>query len=168
MRIILSVFIIGVCLQSCSNFQTTKGNNDYGTVSKKQINEIIIDTLLNNWHQDVSNFNLKSYFEKLDSSFIFLGTDPNERWTKNQFYVFCKPYFEKKTTWNFKPLWRNVYFSEDGKTAWFEEQLDTWMDECRGSGVLIYRDNKWRLTHYNLTVLIENEKVQSFIDLRKE
>ena len=85
-----------------------------------------------------------------------------------EFYKFCKPYFDKKTTWSFTPLWRNVYFSEDGKTAWFEEQLTTWMEECRGSGVLVKKDKEWKLVHYNLTVLIENEKVKSFIELRKE
>jgi len=127
----------------------------------------IIDTLLNSWHQDVIDFNLESYFNLMDESFIFLGTDPKERWTKQAFYKFCKPFFEKKSTWRFKPLWRNVYFSEDGKTAWFEEQLDTWMEECRGSGVLVLKNNEWKIVHYNLTVLIENEKVKSFIELRK-
>lgn len=137
------------------------GNNN--SSSKKEVNEI-----LNTWHQDVIEFKLDSYFDVMDDSFIFLGTDPKERWSKEEFYGFCKPYFEKKSTWNFKPLWRNVYFSEDGKTAWFEEQLTTWMEECRGSGVLVYKNNEWKLVHYNLTVLIENEKVKSFIELRKE
>jgi hypothetical protein len=127
-----------------------------------------IHTVMDNWHKDVINYELDSYFEITDDSFIFLGTDPKERWTKDEFYKFCKPYFDKKTTWSFIPLWRNVYFSEDGKTAWFEEQLTTWMEECRGSGVLVYKNKQWKLVHYNLTVLIENEKVKSFIELRKE
>jgi hypothetical protein len=135
----------------------------YTAEGEKQINVV-----MNKWHEDVIKHDLESYFEVTDDSFIFLGTDPKERWTKDEFYKFCKPYFDKKTTWSFTPLWRNVYFSEDGKTAWFEEQLTTWMEECRGSGVLVYKNNEWKLVHYNLTVLIENEKVKSFIELRKE
>lgn len=127
-----------------------------------------INSVMDTWHEDVINSDLDSYFNVMGESFIFLGTDPKERWSKDEFYKFCKPYFDKKTTWNFTPLWRNVYFSEDGKTAWFEEQLTTWMEECRGSGVLVFKNNEWKLVHYNLTVLIENDKVKSFIELRKE
>ena len=54
------------------------------------------------------------------------------------------------------------------KTAWFEESLDTWMKECRGSGVLVYENASWKLSHYNLTVLIENEKVGKFIKLKEK
>ena len=168
MKNILSVFIVVVYFQSCSNLNTNNKIIENDNASMIHVNEILIDTLLNDWHKNVSKCDLNSYFEKMDSNFIFLGTDPSERWTKNEFYKFCKPYFKKKTTWDFRPLWRNIYISEDCKTAWFEEQLDTWMEECRGSGVLIYRDDKWKLVHYNLTVLIENEKVKSFIDLRNK
>lgn len=154
------LFGLIITLFSC-NLSKRMGSNN--SSSKKEVNEI-----LNTWHQDVIEFKLDSYFDVMDDSFIFLGTDPKERWSKEEFYGFCKPYFEKKSTWNFKPLWRNIYFSEDGKTAWFEEQLTTWMEECRGSGVLVYKNNEWKLVHYNLTVLIENEKVKSFIELRKE
>jgi len=131
-------------------------------------NEKHINTIMNKWHQDVIDFNLNSFFNLMDDSFIYLGTDPKERWSKEEFYGFSKPYFDKKSTWKFTPLWRNVYFSEDGKTAWFEEQLSTWMEECRGSGVLVYKNKEWKIVHYNLTVLIENEKVKPFIELRKE
>jgi hypothetical protein len=51
--------------------------------------------------------------------------------------------------------------------AWFDEELATWMNTCRGSGILIKEKNKWKLAYYNLTVLIENEKMKSFIELRK-
>ena len=128
----------------------------------------IINQLIDKWHKDVANYKLDEYFEFMDSSFVFLGTAPGERWTKQEFYNFCKPYFEKKSTWNFKPKNRHVYFNADKNTAWFEEDLDTWMEECRGSGVLIKNNNKWKIAHYNLTVLIENEKIKKFIKLRKK
>ena len=132
----------------------------------KQEVTIKIDNLMNQWHVDAADAELDSYFRLMHPEFIFLGTDPSERWTKNDFYSFCQPYFIKGSTWIFKTNWRNIYFSEDGKTAWFEESIDTWMNESRGSGVLILVDNEWKLIHYNLTVLIENEKMKKFLKLR--
>jgi len=52
--------------------------------------------------------------------------------------------------------------------AWFDEDLNTWMRGCRGSGIMIKKKGEWKLVYYNLTVLIENEKIQKFIDLRDE
>ncbi|MFD1551988.1 hypothetical protein DNU06_01190 [Putridiphycobacter roseus] len=132
------------------------------------VNKEKLDEQMDKWHQDVATFQLDAYFDFMHSSFIFLGTDPSERWTKEAFYTFAKPYFDKKSTWDFKVNWRNWYFSKDGKIAWFEESLDTWMEECRGSGVLIYEDSKWQIAHYNLAVLIENDKIKDFISLRKK
>jgi hypothetical protein len=59
-------------------------------------------------------------------------------------------------------------YSENKKMAWFDEDLDTWMRGCRGSGIMVNKKGEWKLVYYNLTVLIENEKVQSFIKLRDE
>jgi ketosteroid isomerase-like protein len=129
--------------------------------------EKMVDSLMLKWHDDIAHFRGESFFNFMDSSFIYLGTDPGERWTKNAFVAFAQPYIDKKKTWDFKTNWRNWYFSEDGKTAWFEESLATQMEECRGSGVLELTDDGWKIKHYNLTVVIENEKMQDFIKLRR-
>jgi hypothetical protein len=126
-----------------------------------------LDDKMNQWHKDVATFNLDDYFGFMHDSFIFLGTAPGERWEKDAFYEFSKPYFEKKSTWDFKVIDRYWYYSKDKKIAWFEEDLETWMEDCRGSGVLVYEQDRWQLVHYNLTVLIENEKIQDFISLRQ-
>jgi hypothetical protein len=51
--------------------------------------------------------------------------------------------------------------------AWFDEDLDTWMKGCRGAGILRYDGKEWKIVYYNLTVLIENEKIKEFIKLRE-
>ena len=99
---------------------------------------------------------------------VFLGTAPGERWTKAEFMAFCKPYFDKGKAWDFKPSNRHWHFAADGKVAYFDEDLDTWMQGCRGSGVFVLEAGEWRLAYYNLTVLIENEKIKPFIELRKQ
>lgn len=128
-----------------------------------------LNTKMNKWHNDVATLEFESYFDFMSDDFIFLGTDPSERWTKSEFKEFCRPYFlEKKSTWDFKTNWRNWYQNDREDVAWFEESLDTWMDECRGSGVLKKENGVWKIAHYNLTVLIENDKVDKFIKLRKK
>lgn len=139
---------------------TTSGGN--GILTRQ------LDSCMNQWHLDVAEFRLEQYFNFMTDDFIFLGTDPSERWTKKEFYQFCQPFFEKKSTWDFKTNKRFWYLNSSEDVAWFEESLDTWMEECRGSGVLVKQNNQWKIAHYNLSVLIENEKVNKFIKLRKK
>ena len=98
---------------------------------------------------------------------IFIGTDATENWNKPAFIQFAKPFFDKGKAWNFTALERNIYFSSDKKTAWFDEDLATWMQGCRGSGICTKTKGVWSISYYNLTVLIENEKIKEFIELRK-
>ncbi len=129
--------------------------------------ETLINQLLNDWHKAAADADLKNYFNKFTEDAIYLGTDANERWTKAEFYKFCKPYFDKGKAWNFKPSKRTVYFSEDYKTAWFDEILDTWMGDCRGSGVLVFQNSEWKIKHYNLAVAVPNDVIKDYIKLLK-
>jgi ketosteroid isomerase-like protein len=127
------------------------------------------DAEMDNWHVNASDANFKEYFEVMADEFYYLGTDPDERWSKAEFAKFCQPYFDKGTTWTFEAERRNWDVSEDGKTAWFDEYLFTRnMDYCRGSGVWQKVDGHWKIYHYNLTVLIENQKMKKFLKLRKK
>lgn len=140
------------------------------SVAPNDPNDAVIemDSLMDKWHRDVGIFDYEAYFGFMGDDFIFLGTDPGERWTKTEFAAFSKPYFDNKSTWLFTKKWRNWYFSEDYSMAWFEESLDTWMEECRGSGVLKKINGEWKIVHYNLSVVIENEKMKKFIKLRRK
>ena len=125
-----------------------------------------LNAYIDNWHQSASEANYTDYFSLMDDSFIFLGTAPGERWDKEEFSKFSKPYFDKGKAWSFVGTGRLWNFSKNGKTAWFDEDLETWMRGCRGSGIMIKRKGEWKLVYYNLTVLIENEKIKEFIELR--
>ncbi len=128
--------------------------------------DVNLDTLMNHWHRAAGTANYTNYFGFMSASFVFLGTAPGERWDKEKFSSFAKPYFDKGKAWNFKANNRNWMFSKDSLIAWFDEDLDTWMRGCRGSGILQNVDGTWKIVYYNLTVLIENEKINSFIELR--
>ena len=127
-----------------------------------------LDTKLDDWHKAASDANFDTYFGFMDTSFVFLGTAPGERWKKDAFEKFSKPYFDKGQAWDFKASNRIWQVNSDSTVAWFDEDLDTWMKDCRGSGILIKQNNEWKIAYYNLTVLIENEKIKEFIELREK
>ena len=127
-----------------------------------------LDSLVNQWHKSAAKSNFDAYFNFMDTAFVFLGTAPGERWEKDEFATFSKPYFEKGQAWDFTPSNRIWNFSTGKKMAWFDEDLTTWMEGCRGSGILIQTYGEWKIVYYNLTVLIENEKIKEFIELRKK
>lgn len=130
---------------------------------EKQLNQLIDD-----WHSAASKADFDGYFGKMSEQSVYIGTAPNERWTKTEFIAFAKPYFDKGKAWDFKAKNRKWGFSEDGKTAWFDEELTTWMEDCRGSGVIQFINNEWKIVFYDLHVIIENEKIKEFIQLRKK
>jgi len=143
MRYLILLFVFF----SCTN------HKEFG---KKDVNELV-----DSWHQAASEANFDNYFSLMTEGTHFLGTAAEENWTKAEFMKFSKPYFDKGKAWNFKMLDRNIYLSEDKNTIWFDERLDTWMGICRGSGVLIEENKKWKIKHYVLSLLIPNETVEA-------
>ena len=136
----------------------------FSNITSENKHENKLNTLIDDWHLAAAQANFDDYFDPMDESFVFLGTAPDERWEKDAFAAFSKPYFDKGKAWSFIPSNRNWCFAKNA--AWFDEDLDTWMRGCRGSGILLKKKGKWKLVYYNLTVLIENEKINEFIDLR--
>ena len=126
-----------------------------------------LNTIVNQWHLAASNADLAEYTKPMSDKFVFLGTAPGERWKKDAFISFSKPYFDKGKAWDFKPSNRIWEFNADSTIAWFDEELDTWMKGCRGAGIMMKENGVWNIGYYNLTVLIENEKIKPFIELRE-
>jgi uncharacterized protein (TIGR02246 family) len=124
-----------------------------------------VDAVLDDWHAAAAAADAKRYFAHFTADGVFLGTDAKERWTRDEFEKWAKPYFDKKKAWSFKAVHRNVSFSPDGKIAWFDETLDTPnLGPARGSGVLIQEGNDWKIAQYNLSVPIPND---IFPDVKK-
>lgn len=136
-------------------------NVDAQNESKTQINNT-----LDAWHKAAAEANYNNYFDALTDDAVFIGTDATENWTKPAFEAFAKPYFDKGKAWNFTALERHIYFSEDKKTAWFDELLDTRMKICRGSGVLVLLDGKWKIKHYVLSMTIPNDSTDEVIKIK--
>jgi hypothetical protein len=124
-----------------------------------------VNTVLDDWHNAASEAEFERYFSHFNSdSSIFMGTDATERWTIAEFKPWSKPYFDRGKAWNFEPVERHIYFSENGKTAWFDEALDTPnLGPSRGTGVLINKKGSWKIVHYNLSIPIPNAIVDTVV-----
>ncbi len=127
-----------------------------------------IGNLLDQWHSAAGEADFEGYFGLMGEDSRYLGTDATENWNLDEFKGFSKPYFDRGKAWDFTALARNIYFSESGKTAWFDELLDTHMGICRGSGVLTLQDGEWVIEHYVLSLTVPNEQVDKVTELKAE
>ena len=139
-------------------------------VENQTISRANINSSLDDWHKAAATANYDDYFNLMSDDAVFIGTDATENWNKKAFQAYSKPHFGKGKAWNFTTLERHIYFDETGKTAWFDELLNTQMKICRGSGVLVKIGNEWKIKQYVLSMTIPNDnsgeviKVKAFIE----
>jgi hypothetical protein len=162
MKKLVGLLIVFSLLISC-NFKEEKVVKVNIDLEKEQIN-----SLLDAWHESAAEANFNNYFNAMSAESVFVGTDAAEVWNVKHFKDFSKPYFDKGAAWSFKAIDRNIYLNSDGKIAWFDELLDTWMGVCRGSGVLKKTENGWKIEHYVLSVTVPNDNIQDVVAINKE
>lgn len=127
-----------------------------------------IDSVLDGWHLAAAEADFDAYFSKMTQDGVFIGTDAKENWQNDEFRAFSKPYFDQGKAWSFTAVQRNIYLSEDGTFAWFDELLDTQMKICRGSGVLKKVNGQWKIAHYVLSIAVPNDNVSELIKIKEE
>lgn len=154
-----------VLLSSCTNnTEQPSGSNTTAISTYKEQ----IAMMLDSFNIAAANSEYEKYFSFFADDATFIGTDATENWDKNSYMKWAKPYFDKKTTWNFKSLNRHIYFGTNKDIAWFDELLETRMKICRGSGVVEKQNNKWRIKQYVLSMTIPNSKTGSVIELKAQ
>lgn len=124
-----------------------------------------IHNLLDNWHHAAAMADEDTFFSSMTQDARYIGTDESENWERDELREWSKEFFDRDSAWNFKKKTRNIYLSDDGKLAWFDETLDTWMGVCRGSGVVIQTENSWKIKHYVLSVAVPNAKIDAYLKL---
>ena len=124
-----------------------------------------ITQMLDNWHKAAANADQQAYFEGIDEDGIYIGTDATEIWTKQEFFEWSKPYFDKGKAWSFTAIKRNIYLSEDRSYAWFDELLQFTGGVFRGSGAICKKDGQWKIKHYVLSLPVPNEKFKGVMEV---
>jgi hypothetical protein len=155
-----AIVAITISLSTCNDVQKKE---EIKTDLKAESDSIHL--FLDNWHRAAATANGDVFFGSMADSSIYIGTDATERWTKNSFMAFAKPFFDRGKAWDFKPYDRKVHVTINGEHAWFSELLTTWMGVCRGSGMLTKTTAGWKLEQYHLSVTVPNDAIQDFISL---
>lgn len=127
-----------------------------------------LDQLISQWHQAATDADEDTYFGLMTAGSVFIGTDASERWSKTEFMQAVESAFQRDTAWDFKTIYRHITVAEDQRSAWWDEQLDTWMGTCMGSGVLEKTEQGWKIAHYQLSIAVPNDKIEAFQQLLKE
>lgn len=122
-----------------------------------------MDNLIDEWHHAAAVADEETFFGFMATECIYIGTDINEKWKRDELRSWSEEFFKRESAWAFEPFDREIYC--ESNICWFDEKLKTWMGECRGSGVLRKTDNQWKLIHYHLSVTVPNDKIREFIQL---
>lgn len=134
--------------------------------------EKAISQVLDDWHLAASRADEERYFGLMTDQSVFLGTDMTERWDKKAFRAYAHPHFAKGKAWSFRATRRAIVLAPGGQSAWFDEDLATErLGPARGTGALVKQAEGWRITLYNLSIPIPNERfdaVRKLIDAAPE
>jgi hypothetical protein len=158
LMLFISISFIWACQGKIENKVNSKGDV---TLEKEKIS-----SMLDSFNMAAANADFNKYFQFYTDDAIFIGTDATENWNKEAFMKWAKPAFDKKRTWNFKSMKRNIYFGSNPDMAWFDELLNTGMKICRGSGVVINQNNEWKVQQYVLSMTIPNEKIDEVLKIK--
>lgn len=134
--------------------------------TKTLANSDEINALLDSLNIAAAQADFDKYFSFFAEGATYMGTDATENWDKESFKTWAKPYFDSKTTWNFKAVKRDIHFGEHDDIAWFEELLSTQMKICRGSGVLVKSKGQWKIQQYVLSMTVPNNMMDKVVKLK--
>lgn len=166
-RITLLAFVLGMIGFWCAGTGPKDDEHTPAPPQDKSLRNHAVWTVLDHLHARAAAADFDGYFALYTPNAVFLGTDGTERWPIEEFKAYTKDRFATGKGWTYTSRDRFIFFSEDGRTAWFDEMLDNAKyGECRGSGVLVYGlDGTWRIAQYNLSKPIPNDDMEAVVKL---
>jgi hypothetical protein len=117
-----------------------------------------VNAFVDAWHDDAAHAR-PTFFDKIASDGIYIGTDKTERWGREAFREWAKPAFARPVAWAFTPLHRNVQFSPDRRFIWFDEQVRSSMGILQASGVMRPTASSFEIVHYQLSIAVPNDVI---------
>jgi ketosteroid isomerase-like protein len=124
-----------------------------------------VDAVLDDFHDAAADGDADRYLDHFADNGVFFGTDPAERWTKQQFEPYVRRGFASGG-WTYVPRDRTSFISADGDVAWFDEMLDAPSGTvARGTGVLVRVDGEWKVAQYNFSVPFPNSLWDTILEM---
>lgn len=121
--------------------------------------------LLDRLHTAAADADERTYFGCFALDAVFLGTDPTERWTVDEFRKKASASFSDHKGWRFEPNEREVHVHVGLAVAWFDETLrHERYGTLRGVGVAVRQAEGWRVAQYALSVPIPNAQLLDVLE----
>ena len=122
--------------------------------------------MLTDFHAAAAEGDADRYLGYMAPDGVFFGTDPAERWSREELEALVRPALEGGAKIVNVPVEQNVHVSADGDLAWFHERLEKpRYGEMRATGVLRRTDGGWEIVQFHLTLPIPNEAIQDVVKL---
>lgn len=128
---------------------------------------VSLNQFMDSWHLAAAEANAEDFFGSMREDAIYIGTDKTERWLRDDLRKWSAKAFERESAWTFVASERNWQVHLDQQFAICDELLTTWMGPCRATAVITWGKEGWKIIHYQLSVTIDNEKIESFKALQE-
>jgi hypothetical protein len=120
-----------------------------------------IAAVLDDFHEAAAVADKTRYLAHFAPGGVFMGTDDWERWPLAEFEDYVAQRFAGGTGWTYVSEERHIMFADSGATAWFDEiMVSARWGRFRGTGVMVRREDGWKIAHYSLTALVPNERFE--------
>ncbi|MFZ6745874.1 nuclear transport factor 2 family protein [Undibacterium sp. JH2W] len=146
MKKILTTLLAALAMQATQ----AHAGDDVAAVASK------VAQFIDEWHDDAAHARLQ-YFDKMAKDGIYIGTDKTERWSRDEFKIWARRFFERPSAWAFTSFNRHINMSDDRQWIWFDEQLQTQMGICQATGVIRQTAQGFEIKHYQLSLTVPNE-----------
>lgn len=130
----------------------------------------IINNKLDDFHDAAKNADKKRYLDHFTKDAVYIGTDEWERWPLiPDFTDYVNQRFANGG-WSYHSTNRNIYVSDSGNFAWFDEVMvsNNSGNRFRASGVLRKEYGVWKFTQYIQSFMIYNEIWNEVNELMKQ
>ena len=155
--------LLALCTLSALSSSATRAGPAWRADAVEEIKAVLTD-----FHAAAAEADADRYFGHLAQDSVFFGTDASERWPFDEYEALLRPHLERGTKLENVPVKQNVFVSEDGRFAWFDEQLEKpRYGEMRATGVLRHTDGGWEIVQFHLTLPVANEIIGDVVKLTR-
>lgn len=120
---------------------------------------------LDEWHAAASLGDSSGFFSRMTPDAVYIGTDATERWTRTSMGKDLGKHFDGKKAWHFIASNRHYAATGNPNVIHIDENLQTWMGPCRGSGLVRKINGKWYISLYNLANTVPNAHIKEYVSL---
>jgi len=156
MRFALLVLLVSVIAACASAPVEAQAPSSAAQAADVEAIRLMLDDLL----EAAARADEKAYFANFTSDALIYGPDPAQRWDLESFRSFARKHY-LQAGWKAQALRRDIALADDGRRAWFDEDLQT-VNQGLMRGVGVVRkgdDDSWRIARYSFAMMVPEGRI---------